>query len=140
MTRHLQAIITVLSLVNPLMCAPMFTQIEAGRPRGAQMGCATKVALAVIVILTVAALKAAAVATTLMWILIVLVARLGGSDSGGFVHDAVTRFMGLNVIAMWVQFALSGVRSFMLAPYRAAVRHDVSDAPAYERAVGSCQA
>ena len=43
---------------------------------------------------------AVAVATTVMWILIVLVARLGGRGSGGFVHDAVTRFMGLIVIAM----------------------------------------
>jgi len=34
----------------------------------------------------------------------------------GFVHDAVTRFMGLIVVAMGVQFALSGVRSFMLEP------------------------
>jgi small neutral amino acid transporter SnatA (MarC family) len=73
------------------------------------------------------ALMAVAVATTVMWILIVLVARLGGSGSGGFVHDAVTRFMGLIVVAMGIQFALSGVRSFMLEPYRAALRHDVSD-------------
>jgi hypothetical protein len=55
-TEHLQAIITVLSLLNPFMCAAMFMQIEAGRPPGAQMGPATKVALAVFVILTVAAL------------------------------------------------------------------------------------
>jgi multiple antibiotic resistance protein len=61
------------------------------------------------------ALVAVAVATTVMWLSIVLVARLGGRGSGGFVHDTVTRFMGLIVIAMGVQFALSGVRSFMLA-------------------------
>ena len=48
-----------------------------------------------------------AVATTMMWILIV-------AGSGGFVHHAVIRFMGLIVIAMGIQFALSGVRSFML--------------------------
>ena len=70
---------------------------------------------------------AVAVATTVMWLLILLVARLGGRGSGGFVHDTVTRFMGLIVIAMGVQFALSGVRSFMLEPYRAALRHDVTD-------------
>jgi multiple antibiotic resistance protein len=212
MTDHLQAIITVLSLVNPFMCAAIFAQIEAGRSPEAQMGSATRVALVVFVILTVAALvgvkvlhlfgvsldafmvagggvlawlgfamlrglppgpppaattpdanpsltplilfaaspgtitgvitlsvahaksgipvtalMAVAVATTVMWILIVLVARLGGRGSGGFLHDAVTRFMGLIVIAMGVQFALSGVRSFMLEPYRAALRHDVSD-------------
>jgi len=37
----------------------------------------------------------------------------GGRGSGGFVHDAITRFMGLIVIAMGVQFALTGMRSFM---------------------------
>jgi multiple antibiotic resistance protein len=207
LTAHLQAIITVLSLVNPFMCAAIFVQIEAGKSQGTQLASATKVALAVFVILTVAALvgvkvlhlfgvsldafmvagggvlawlgfamlrglppgptpaanpsltplilfaaspgtitgvitlsvahaksgipltalTAVAVATTVMWILIVLVARLGGSGSGGFVHDAVSRFMGLIVIAMGVQFALSGVRSFMLEPYRAALRHDISE-------------
>jgi multiple antibiotic resistance protein len=197
-TGHLQAIITVLSLVNPFMCAAMFTQIEAGKPPGAQIGSATKVALAVFVILSVAALVgvkvlhlfgvsldafmvagggvlawlgfsmlrglppgqsaaatpsatpsltplilfaaspgtitgvitlsvahgksgiplsalvAVAVATTVMWLMIVLVPRLGGRGSGGFVHETATRFMGLIVIAMGVQFALSGMRSFML--------------------------
>jgi hypothetical protein len=53
---HLQAIITVLSLVNPFMCATLFAQIEAGRSPEAQMGSATRVALGVFVILTVAAL------------------------------------------------------------------------------------
>jgi multiple antibiotic resistance protein len=198
MTHHLQAIVTVLSLVNPFMCGAIFTQIEAGRPFGTQMGSAAKVALAVFVILTLAALVgvnmlhlfgvsldafmvagggvlawlgfsmlrglpprksaaatpdatrsltplilfaaspgtitgvialsvehaksgipvtalvAVAVATTVMWLTIVLVARVGGSGGGGFVHDTVTRFMGLIVIAMGVQFALSGIRSFML--------------------------
>jgi small neutral amino acid transporter SnatA (MarC family) len=55
-TDHLQAIITVLSLVNPFMCAAIFVQIEAGKSPGAQLGSATKVALAVLVILTVGAL------------------------------------------------------------------------------------
>jgi MarC family integral membrane protein len=55
-TDHLQAIITVLSLVNPFMCAAIFAQIETGRSLGAKMASATKVALAVFVILTVAAL------------------------------------------------------------------------------------
>jgi multiple antibiotic resistance protein len=195
-TDHLQAIITVLSLVNPFMCAAIFVQIEAGKSPGAQLGSATKVALAVLVILTVAAmvgvkvlhlfgvsldafmvagggvlawlgfsmlrglppgppaatsdpnpsltplnlfaaspgtitgvitlsvahaksgipvtaLVAVAVATSVMWLLILIVARLGGRGSGGFVHDTATRFMGLIVIAMGVQFALTGMRSFM---------------------------
>jgi small neutral amino acid transporter SnatA (MarC family) len=205
-TEHLQAIITLLSLVNPFMCAAIFAQIEAGLSSGTQMRSAAKVALAVFVILTVAALLgvkmlhlfgvsldafmvagggvlawlgfsmlcglppgppatsttgatpsltplilfaaspgtitgvitlsvahaksgipvtalvAVTVATAVMWLLIVLVARLGRSSSGGFVHDTVTRFMGLIVIAMGVQFALSGVRSFMLEPDHAAPR------------------
>jgi hypothetical protein len=69
----------------------------------------------------ITALVAVIVATTVMWLLIVLVARLGGSGRG-FVRDTVTRFMGLIVIAMGVQFALSGVRSFMLEPDHAAPR------------------
>ena len=56
MTDHLQAIITVLSLVNPFMCAAIFVQIEAEKSPGAQLGSATKEAVAVFVILTVAAL------------------------------------------------------------------------------------
>jgi hypothetical protein len=36
--------------------------------------------------------------------------------SGGYVHDTVTRFMGLIVIAMRVQFAISGMRLFMVEP------------------------
>jgi multiple antibiotic resistance protein len=55
-TDHLQAIITVLSLVSPFMCAAIFVQIEAGKSPKAQLGSATKAALAVFVILTVAAL------------------------------------------------------------------------------------
>jgi multiple antibiotic resistance protein len=182
-TDHLQAIITVLSLVNPFMCAAIFAQIGAGGPPGVQMGSAVKKALAGFVILTAAALVgvkvlhlfgvsldafmvagggvlawlgfsmlrglppgppavttpgatpsltplilfaaspgtitgvitlsvahaksgipitalvAVTVATAVMWLLIVLVARLGGIGTGGFVHDTVTRFMGLIVIA-----------------------------------------
>lgn len=56
-----------------------------------------------------------------MWLLIVLLARLGRRGSGGFVHDTVTRFMGLIVIAMGTQFALSGMRSFMRETGHAAV-------------------
>lgn len=214
-TDHLQAIVTVISLVNPFMCAAIFAQIEAGRSPGAQMGSSTKVALAVFVILTVAALVGAkvlhlfgvsleafmvagggalawlgfsmlrglppgppaaakpdanpsltplilfaaspgtitgvitlsvthaksgipvtalvAVATTATWLMVVLVARLGGRGSGGFVHDTVTRFMGLIVIAMGVQFALTGMRSFMLEPDHAAPRHDANGSRVQER-------
>jgi multiple antibiotic resistance protein len=37
------------------------------------------------------------------------------ASGGGFVHDTVTRFMGLIVVAMGVQFALTGIRAFFTA-------------------------
>jgi len=50
-----------------------------------------------------------------MSVAMVLVAR-GGSGAGGaggnLLHDIVTRFMGLIVLAMGVQFALTGFRNF----------------------------
>ena len=61
MKQHLQAIVTVLSLANPLICGAMFTQIEAGQTRATQLTDATKAALAVLVILIVAALAGARV-------------------------------------------------------------------------------
>src|SRR5215471_14467292 len=61
MHQQLQAIVTVLSLVNPMICGAMFARIEAGRDRAAQLGDATKAALAVLVILVVAALVGARV-------------------------------------------------------------------------------
>jgi multiple antibiotic resistance protein len=61
----------------------------------------------------VTALVAVIVATVIMWLVIVLTIYLGKrAGGGGFVHDTVTRFMGLIVIAMGVQFALTGVRAF----------------------------
>ena len=61
MEQHLQAIVTVLSLVNPLICGAMFAQIEDGQTRATQLADATKAALAVLVILVVAALAGARV-------------------------------------------------------------------------------
>src|SRR5437773_364655 len=53
---HLQAIVTVLALVNPLMCGAIFAQLEGARPRRALLVDATSAALAVLVILALAAL------------------------------------------------------------------------------------
>jgi len=201
MQQHLQAIVTVLSLVNPLICGVMFAQIEADQSRAVRIADATKASLAVLVILLVAALAGArvlqifgvsldafsiagggvltwigfsmlrgnspqakdpskddtpakrsltpvilfaaspgtitgvitlavaharlalpvtalvavTVAVAVMWVAMVLVAR-GGSRAGGaggsLLHDMVTRFMGLIVLAMGVQFALTGFRNF----------------------------
>jgi multiple antibiotic resistance protein len=201
MQDHLQAIITVLTLINPLMCAAIFAGIEVGRPRGAQLADAGKAALAVLVILVLAALFgqrllgifgvsldafmvaggsvlawigfgmlrgapagsqpsgsgaasenrsltplilfaaspgtitgvitlavaqtreklpitaliAVSVGTLVMWLVIALAVWFGGRSQGrsGFVRDTVTRFMGLIVIAMGVQFALTGIKAFM---------------------------
>jgi small neutral amino acid transporter SnatA (MarC family) len=197
MEQQLQAIVTVLSLVNPLICGAMFAQIEAGRPPATRLADATKAMLAVLVILVVAALAGARVlqvfgvsldafsiagggvltwigfsmlrgnsmqnqdpsnggaaetrslaplilfaaspgtitgvitiavahaklalpvtalvavlvAAVVMWVVMVLVAdRPRGG--GGLLHDMMTRFMGLIVVAMGVQFALTGFRNF----------------------------
>src|SRR6516164_8135575 len=61
MEQQLQAIATVISLVNPLICGVMFTQIEAGQTRAARLPDATRATLAVLVILVVAALAGARV-------------------------------------------------------------------------------
>jgi multiple antibiotic resistance protein len=201
MEQQLQAIVTILSLVNPMICGVMFAQIEAGHARATQLADATRAALSVLVILVVAALvgtrvlqlfgvsldafsvagggvlswigltmlrgnsapaqapskegvdqtrsltplilfaaspgtitgvitlavahtkltlpvtalMAVTVATVVMWIAIVLMARGGTRARGGFVRDTATRFMGLIIVAMGVQFALVGLRSFFLA-------------------------
>jgi multiple antibiotic resistance protein len=61
----------------------------------------------------VTALVAVVVATAIMWLVIVLTIFLGSrAQGGGFVRDTATRFMGLIVIAMGVQFALTGIRAF----------------------------
>jgi hypothetical protein len=46
MQQQLQAIVTVLSLVNPLVCGAMFAQIEAGRSTLERRADAIKVTLA----------------------------------------------------------------------------------------------
>lgn len=198
MKEQLQAIVTVLSLVNPTICGMMFVQAEAGRSRGQQLIDATKATLAVLVILVAAALigtqllhlfgvsldafmvagggvlawmgfsmlsgqpaasastsagsnsrpsltplilfaaspgtitgvitisaahtqlklpvtalVAIAVATVSMWVVMLLVARVAGKpDGGGFVRETMTRLMGLIVLSMGVQFALTGYHAF----------------------------
>src|SRR5262245_66033363 len=163
MEQHLQAIVTVLSLVNPLICGAMFAQIEgddafsiagggvlswigfsmlrgnsspvsgAAKDRvdnersltpvilfAASPGTITGVITIAVVhtklLLPVTALVAVAVATVVMWIVMVLVGREEGTHSGGgFLRDTATRFMGLIVIAMGTQFALMGLRDFFTA-------------------------
>jgi multiple antibiotic resistance protein len=201
MQDSLQAVITVLTLINPAICATTFLRIEAGRSPAEQLADATKAALAITIILILAALfgeqllnvfgisldafmvaggavlawigfsmlrgpttgseksgdlsenhkpsltplilfaaspgtitgvialavsqtrnrlpvtaiAAVCVATAVMWLVIVLAARFGNRSRGGdgFLRDTVTRFMGLIVIAMGVQFILTGIKAFM---------------------------
>ena len=197
MKEHLQAIVTVLSLVNPAICGAMFAQIEENRSRGQQLADATKAMLATTVILTVSALigtqllhlfgvsldafmvagggvlawmgfsmlsgqatsstphnapsnsgasltplvlfaaspgtitgvitlsavhtgldlpvtalVAIAVAGLLTWLVLLLVSRATKATEGGSARDMITRFMGLIVLSMGVQFALTGLRKF----------------------------
>ena len=53
---HIQAIVTVLSLVNPAICGMLFAQGEAGISRGKQLVDATKAAATILAILAAAAL------------------------------------------------------------------------------------
>jgi len=53
---HIQAVVTVLSLINPGVCAGIFAQSQAGRPKADKTADATKVSLIVLVILVGAAL------------------------------------------------------------------------------------
>ena len=200
MREHLQAIVTILSLINPVVCGAMFARAETGRPRGQQVTDATSAALAILVILVLAALigtrlldlfnvsldafmvagggvlawmgfsmlsgqgssrssdrtaanakgsltplilfaaspgtitgvitlaaahtrlnfpitalVAVVIASAVTWLVMLLVARVGRKDSeGGFAQDTITRFMGLIVLSMGVQFALTGLRQFGL--------------------------
>ncbi len=196
MKEQLQAIVTVLSLVNPAVCGAMFARIEANRSREERVADAAKAALAMTVILTlsalvgtqllhlfgvsldafmvagggvlawmgfsmlsgqgsstrdalpnsaasltplilfaaspgtitgvitlsaahsglglpVTALVAVAVAGLVTWLVLLLVTRVAGKAAeGGFARDTITRFMGLIVLSMGVQFALTGLHKF----------------------------
>ncbi len=197
MKEQLQAIVTVLSLVNPAICGAMFAKIEANRSRDQRVTDATKAVLATTVILTVSALigtqllhlfgvsldafmvaggsvlawmgfsmlssqvtsstsgdapnagasltplvlfaaspgtitgvitlsaahtgldlpitalVAIAVAGLVTWLVLLLVSRAAAKPSeGGSARDMITRFMGLIVLSMGVQFALTGLHKF----------------------------
>jgi len=59
------------------------------------------------------ALVAVLVATVATWLVMLLAARLPGKrESGGFVRDTISRLMGLVVLSMGVQFALTGFHAF----------------------------
>jgi multiple antibiotic resistance protein len=64
--------------------------------------------------LPVTALVAVVVALSITWLLMLLAAGSAGKKQG-LMHDVSTRFMGLIVLAMGVQFALTGLKTFFAA-------------------------
>ena len=192
-----QAVVTVLSLINPVICGTLFAEAVHGNDKPSEIKEATKAALAIFVILSasaiagasvlgafgisldafqfaggivlgwmgfsmlrgakshraahepagnsdsaitplilfaaspgtitgvitiavsngssglpVAALVGVTVAIAVTWGLMLLAAR-SGPKQGGLMHDVTTRFMGLIVLAMGMQFALTGYQAFM---------------------------
>src|SRR5262245_12575744 len=63
----------------------------------------------------VTALVAVVIAVLVTWIVMALMSHAGSHPARGFVRDTTTRFMGLIVIAMGVQFTLTGIRDFFTA-------------------------
>jgi len=62
--------------------------------------------------LPVTALVAVFVAVTVTWLLMIVATKASGHRKPSLVRDISTRFMGLIVLAMGIQFALSGLHEF----------------------------
>jgi len=65
--------------------------------------------------LPVTALVAVVCALAVTWLVMIIVARSAGQKKQGLMHDVTTRFMGLIVLAMGLQFALTGLKTFFAA-------------------------
>lgn len=59
MEQYTQGVITILSLVNPVICGALFSQAVSAKPRKAQLAAATQATLTVMVILWLAAIGGA---------------------------------------------------------------------------------
>ena len=195
MEQFAQAILTVLSLINPVICGALFAGVAGGKSSTGQIADASKATLAVMVILGLAALLGAqllkvfgisldafqsaggmvlawmgfamlrgtssptvrdnnssdasltplilfaaspgtitgvitlavahsaekipvtalvaiVVALALTWLVMIAAARSTGRKKQGLMHDVSSRFMGLIVLAMGVQFMLTGLKAF----------------------------
>jgi multiple antibiotic resistance protein len=98
--------VTVLSLVNPAICGMLFAQAEPGISRGKQLVDAR-------LHLPTTALVAIGVATATTWLVMLVAARIARKLAGsGFLRDTISRLMGLLVLSMGVQFALTGFHAF----------------------------
>lgn len=100
MELYIQAFITVLSLMNPVMCGTITGVIS----------------IAVVHTpgeLPLTALVAIAAATLLTWMVMAgLAKRKAQHASAGFMQATVQSFMGLIVMAMGMQFALKGLSAY----------------------------
>jgi multiple antibiotic resistance protein len=88
---YLQAVATVLSLMNPVICAAMFSTIEQSRPPAAKLGDGTKAVLAILTILVAAAL----VGSTLLRVFGVSIAAFQVAGGGVLVWMGFTMLRGL---------------------------------------------
>jgi multiple antibiotic resistance protein len=196
MEHYAQATLTVISLINPVICGALFAGVAGGKSTAGQLAAATKATLVVMVILSLAALVGAqmlkafgisldafqvaggvvlglmgfamlrgnsspttgdeagrskatlsslilfaaspgtitgvitlavahsagkvpvtalvaiVISLTITWLVMILAARSTGGKNQGLMHDLTTRFMGLIVVAMGVQFILSGLKQY----------------------------
>ena len=63
-------------------------------------------------VLPVTVLVSVAVALVITWLLMLVATRATGQQKHGPMHDVSTRFMGLIVLAMGMQFSLTGLKAF----------------------------
>ena len=199
MDHYTQGIITILSLVNPVICGLLFSQAVSGKSRTAKLVAASRATLTIMVILWLAAIGGAyllkvfgisldafqaagglvlawmgfmmlsgvssptaksngsdagvsltplimfaaspgtitgvitlsvahagtklpitvlvsvAVALALTWLVMVAASRSADGKKQGLMHEVTTRFMGLIVLAMGMQFSLTGLKAFFAA-------------------------
>ena len=65
--------------------------------------------------LPVTVLVSVAVALAVTWLVMLIVSRSTGGKTQGLMHDVTSRFMGLIVLAMGMQFSLTGLKAFFAA-------------------------
>lgn len=62
--------------------------------------------------LPLTALVGVVVALAVTWLVMIIVSHSAGKRRQGLMHDVVSRFMGLIVLAMGLQFTLTGLKTF----------------------------
>ncbi len=113
MSEQLQAIATVMSLVNPRFARHVHADHSICRQPGNDDGVITLAVAHSRTDIPRTALVAIGVTAVVTFCAMMVLSSLGGKKQDGFVHETATRFMGLIVIAMGIQFALTGYKAFM---------------------------